>query len=228
MRSTHVCMPEGQCQGFPHTREATQPAEQQRQLKAQAMEELTHAARQAAAAVSAAPPSAPVAPAGVTSRGMGVAQAHVQRAVVGRGEEARPWPLPPQRAAVSAASETVAVSPGGQSGEVATVMRMKGGWDGKALPQTSEYENTRGRGDAADGAPGAGFAGLSAPRLVPSIGQATVPREMAGQGRAAGGGAVYEWRFLHHNQWQQYDADVSRRLVRVCVCVCVCVCRVCV
>jgi len=75
----------------------------------------------------AAPRSAPLAP----------------RAVAGRGEEALPWPLPPQHAAAAAAaassaSASASVSPGVQSAQVAAVMPMKGGWEVQEVALESE------------------------------------------------------------------------------------------
>lgn len=74
------------------------------------------------------PPGAPPTPPAVAAPRSAPLAA---RAVAGRGEEAQPWPLPPQHAAAAAAaaSASASVSPGVQSAQVATVMRMKGGWE---------------------------------------------------------------------------------------------------
>jgi hypothetical protein len=75
------------------------------------------------------PPRAPPAPPAVAAPR---SAAPAPRAVAGRGEEALPWPLPPQHAAAAAAvsaSSSGSVSPGVQSAQVAAVMPMKGGWE---------------------------------------------------------------------------------------------------
>ena len=104
------------------------------------------------------------------------------RAVAGRGEEAQPWPLPLQHAAAAAAAASASAS-ASTSASVSP---------GVQSAQVAAVMRMKGGWEVQEGA------------LESEDTEVKTVTRMEGP--------TFEWRYWHHNQWRQYDVDVSRRL----------------